>query len=434
MRSRLLWRRSATALGYYGSVLLGVAGTVVAARLLHKDPFSRFVVVLAAASFFQSLLDLTVEEAVVKFGFRYQAREQWGRLRTLLRRALAFKLLGALFAALCVVVLAVFANSVFKAHGLATPLLVSALLPLAAAPESLGATVLVLRGRYDLRAGFLSFSMALRLVALAVGASHGVTWAIASIVVAQVLATVAAGGAGLAALRRFPGSAREPLAEDRSAIISFAAQSSVATGVVSFRPTIGPLLLGIVSQAPQPGYFKIAQAPQLGLAAASAPARIILLTEQTRDWEGGERSRVLAGVRRYMLGASALMAAVVPLAWWLMPQLISTFFGSGYDGAVHAARIVLLAAAVWFVLAWTKSFPVSIGRPNLRILAHGVETAVLVPLVLVLGARSGASGAAVATLVSTLVFAAIWVVLFVRIAAAHAPRDDAGSVARATAR
>ena len=423
MRSRLLWRRSATAFGYYGSVLLGVLGTVVAARLLHKDPFSQFAVVLAAASFFQSLLDLTVEEAVVKFGFRYEAREQWGRLRMLLWRALSFKIVGALLAAICLVVLAVFARAVFGS-GYRGPLLVAALLPLAAAPESLGGTVLVLRGRYDVRAGFLTLSMAMRLVGLAIGASHGVTWAVAAVVIAQACSTAIAGTAGLAALRRFPAAPREPLAEDRRAIVSFAVQSSIATGVISFRPTIGPLLLGIVSQTPQPGYFKIAQAPQLGLAAASAPARIILLTEQTRDWERGARSRVLAGVRRYTLGAAALMAFVTPLAWWLMPHLVRIAFGPGYGGAVHAARIVLLAAALQFALGWTKSLPVSIGRPNLRILAHGVETLLLVPLVLVLGSRSGASGAAIATLVSTLAFVIVWAVLFFRISVSPASRDE----------
>lgn len=432
MRSRLLLRRSATAAGYYGSVLLGVLGTVVAARLLHKDPFSRFAVVLAAASFFQALLDLTVEEAVVKFGFRYQAREQWGRLRTLLVRALAFKLAGAMLGAICLVVLSEFADSVFKSGALGRPLLVAALLPLAAAPESLGGTALVLRGRYDLRAGLLSLSMGLRLVALAIGASHGVTWAIASIVIAQLVSTCVAGLAGLVSVRGFPPAPREPLADDRRSIINFGLQSSIASGVVSFRPTIGTLLLGVVSVPPQPGYFKIAQAPQAGLAAASAPARIILLTEQTRDWEAGARSRVLAGVRRYMLGASALMVVVVPLTWWLMRDLIHIAFGPGYGGAVTAARIVLIAAAVWFVLGWTKSFPVSIGRPKLRILAHGVEMALLIPLVLVLGARDGASGAAVATLVSTLAFAAVWTVLFFRISRSEAARgDDPRAVARA---
>ena len=59
--------------------------------------------------------------------------------------------------------------------------------------------------------------------------------------------------------------------------------------------------------------------------------------------------------------------------------------------------------------------PVSIGRPNLRIVAHAIETAVLIPLLVPLGAEWGATGAAAAVLVSTAVFAAVWTVLLLRL-------------------
>jgi len=36
MQTRLLWRRSATAIGLYGSVALGLLGGLVAARELHR--------------------------------------------------------------------------------------------------------------------------------------------------------------------------------------------------------------------------------------------------------------------------------------------------------------------------------------------------------------------------------------------------------------
>ena len=49
-------------------------------------------------------------------------------------------------------------------------------------------------------------------------------------------------------------------------------------------------------------------------------------------------------------------------------------FGAKYLGAVDAARLVLVAASIQLVLGWTKSFPVSIGRPNLRLITHGAET------------------------------------------------------------
>ena len=76
---------------------------------------------------------------------------------------------------------------------------------------------------------------------------------------------------------------------------------------------------------------------------------------------------------------------------------------------------MLVAAVLQFVFGWTKSFPVSIGRPSLRVSTHGVETVVLVPLVLVLGARWGATGAAVAVLVSTRRFVGHWTLLFLRV-------------------
>ena len=117
--------------------------------------------------------------------------------------------------------------------------------------------------------------------------------------------------------------------------------------------------------------------------------RLILLTEQTRDWERGDEARVLAGVRRYTLLATPLMLVVVPIFFWLMPDLIRLVFGARYLVATDAARLILVAAGIQLAIGWTKSLPVAIGRPNLRLVTHGIETAVLLPLVVVLGSRVG---------------------------------------------
>jgi len=58
---------------------------------------------------------------------------------------------------------------------------------------------------------------------------------------------------------------------------------------------------------------------------------------------------------------------------------------------------------------------VTIGRPRLRIVTHGLETLVVIPLVAVLGAEWGATGAAVAVLASTVVFAATWAIVLARL-------------------
>jgi O-antigen/teichoic acid export membrane protein len=415
MRSRLFWRRSSTALGIYLSALLGFAATIVAARRLGLTDFGVFALVMASVGFFQTLLDLTVEEAVTKYGFRYSTAERWGRLRRLFARALAFKGTGAVLAGVALVIMAPLSEEIFGTEGLAVPLLVAALLPLAQAPEGLAGTALILRGRYDIRSAFLALSMALRLAAIAIGTNDGVTETMVLIVVAQVIATLAVGAAGLAAFRRFPAAEAEALDEDSPAIRTFVLQSSLATGVVSLRTTLTPMLLGTVASVAQVGALRAALAPQQALASLSAPARMILLTEQTRDWERGEHAKVLAGVRRYSAGAAVLMAVLlVPLLIW-MPELVAWAFGDDFASAANAARIVLVAAVLQFVFGWTKSFPVSIGRPHLRVVTHGVETIVLVPLVLVLGAEWGATGAAVAVLASTIVFCLHWTLLYERV-------------------
>jgi O-antigen/teichoic acid export membrane protein len=415
MYSRVLRRRSATAAWIYVSVAFGILGTIVAARVLGLEDFGVYATALAAVGFFQTLLDLTVEESLTKYGFRYVAGGDWGRLRRLFRQALLLKVLGGALATLILVALAPFADEIFDANGVQQALLAAALLPLVQASENVGATALLLHSRYDLRGGYQAASAALRLLAIVIAAPHGVTEVLAAIVVAQAISTVAVTVIGAAALRRFPSGPARELGEDVPGIRSFVVQSSIATGVISLRTTLVPLVLGIVSGPTQVGLFRIAQTPQTGLAAASSPARLVLVTEQTRDWEKGQRSHVLVGLRSYSKWAGVLMVFAVPAFFIAMPWLVKVVFGSEYDGAVAAARIVLVSAAIHFVIGWSKSLPVTIGRPRLRIVTHGLETLVAIPLVAVLGAEWGATGAAVAVLVSTLVFAAAWLVVLLRL-------------------
>jgi O-antigen/teichoic acid export membrane protein len=113
MATRVFWRRSATAAWVYVAVVFGILGTVVAARVLGLEEFGVYVTALAAVGFFQVLLDLTVEEPLTKFGFRYAANEEWGKLRRLFVRALQIKFAGGVLAALALALLAPVADTIF---------------------------------------------------------------------------------------------------------------------------------------------------------------------------------------------------------------------------------------------------------------------------------------------------------------------------------
>jgi O-antigen/teichoic acid export membrane protein len=408
-------RHSATAGGIYLSVAFGFLGTLFVARQLTPEEFGLFAIVVVTTGFFQSLLDVTAEEALVKYGFDYAAAGSWGKLRRLFGQALLVKGVGGLLAGVVLVALAPAADAIFGADGLAVPFLIAAPLPLLQSPEGVASAALILRERYDVRALLLAVSMGLRMTGLAIGAHYGVDEAVAGMVIAQAVATVVLALAARNAFRRFPSAPVERLADDRRAVLQFVFHSSLATGVVSLRGALAPLLLGIVSKPVEVGFFRIAQAPMQGLASLSAPARLILLTEQTRDWARGATAAVFAGVRRFTIGAALLMAIVIPPVYVLMPWLVRVLYGAKYEGAADAARLVLLAAGLQFVFGWSKSLPVSIGRPSLRVVAHGIESVVMIPLVLVLGAEWGATGAGAAVLVATVAFCLVWVVLLARI-------------------
>jgi O-antigen/teichoic acid export membrane protein len=394
----------------------------VSARELHPHGYGLYALAISGAGFFQVLLDLTVEEAMIKFGFRYMTAERWGRLRRLYRRAMLLKTLGALLAGAALAIAAPFSDSIFGKHGLQTPMLIAALLPIAYVPEAPAGAALLLTGRYDVRAWFTFLTSALRVAGLVAGSFYGVSDALAGLVLGQLVGSAAVGSAALASFRRYP-SGSELLGEDRKEIFRFVIQSSIATGVVSLRTQVAPLLLGRVSNIAQVGYFRAAQAPLTGLGALTSPARLILLTEQTRDWEAGETGKVFTGLRRFSYGAAALMAVSAPFFYWFMPTLLRLAYGRDYLPATDAARLMLLAGIVGFVFAWTKSLPVSIGRPGLRIVTHGIETLVLIPLVLVLGSLWDAKGAAAAALIATGVFAAAWLVALVHVYREHGPTE-----------
>jgi O-antigen/teichoic acid export membrane protein len=420
MQTRLLWRRSATAIGLYGSVVLPLLAGVVAARHLGPERFGLFTLAIAAAGFLQLLLDLTVEEAMIKYGFRYTTAERWGRLRRLYRRAMLLKTSGAVLAAAGVAIVAPFADSIFHVHhGLRTPFLLSALVPITYIPEAPAGAALVLTGRYEVRAGYNLLTGALRAVGLAVGAQYGVTNAVIGILAGQVVGSIAVGSAAMRVFNRFPAAAPEPLGEDRQEIISFVIRSSIGSGVASLRTFVAPLLLGMVSVPKQVGYFRAAQAPLTGLTAATAPARLILITEQTREWEEGSFGRVFASLRRYSLGALGVMVVSVPFFFWLMPDLIRLVYGAKYVPGADAARLILFAGAIAFVFAWSKSLPVSVGRPGLRIVTEGVQTLVLVPLVVLFGWYWDATGAGAAVLIAAVCFAVAWLVALGRIRRQH---------------
>src|SRR5262249_26096660 len=249
---------------------------------------------------------------------------------------------------------------------------------------------------------------------------HGVVSVFVAIVAAQIVATVSTGAVALASYRRYPRVAEEPLGEDRGPIRAFALQSTIASGLLSVRTSLPTVLLRVVASSPAVATFRAAQAPQTAFQTLSAPARLFLLAEQTRDVEHGRADRAYALLHRYIWVTAALACVVTPPLWVYMPSLVRLVYGAKYVPAADAFRVMLLAAVLQLVFGWTRTFLVSIGRVGLRTAGQLPEVGVLVPAVLVLGDHYGATGAAVGVLVATAALAAFWTVELLRLPRAEA--------------
>jgi len=234
------------------------------------------------------------------------------------------------------------------------------------------------------------------------------SWLFVAVVIAQVVSTLTAAGLSLAVFRSYPAAPPAALGDDAPEIRRFAIQSSIASGLTSLRTSLPTVLVGIVASPVQTADFRAAQAPATAAASLSAPARLVLLAEQTRDIEQGRGDRALKLLGHYLSATAAIACVLTPVGWWAMPTLVRWVYGAKWLGAASAFRVMLLAAMVQLVFAWTKSFPVSIGRPGLRTAGQILEIAVLVPAVLVLAGLYGATGAAAGVLAGAVVLASFW--------------------------
>ena len=372
--------------------------------------FGAFATVMSATGFVQTLLDLTVEEALTKFGFRYVAARGLGpapppvprgaRVQARGRRARARRRCSRSRRS---------PTRCSATSGLALPIRCRGAAPLGQAPENVAATALLLRGRYDLRGGCSHVSMALRLVGIAIGAHYRRrrrrSPALSS---AQVISTAVVGVGGpprfaVPARRPRPLGRRPPRdhlvrraveRRDRRALAARRRSRRCSSASSRARPrSASPRRAGAA--------VRLLGARRAGAAGAAhrADARL----------GARPRRRGARGVRRYMLGAAARRCSS------RVPSSSSRCRGSSgscsareYLDAIDAARILLVAAAMQLVVGWTKSFPVTIGRPRLRILTHGArDRSSCCRSCSSSATRWGVTGAAVAILVSTLVFALV---------------------------
>ena len=337
MQTRLLWRRSATALGLYGGSLWGFSRAFWPRASSARTSSGRLTLAIFAAGFVQLALRPDGRGGDDQVRLPVLDRQKWGRLRTLYRRAMVLKTSGLCSQRSRCVLLAPFADSIFNTDGLESRSCSPPCFRSRTVPESPAGAALMLAGRYDIRAGTTSSPSSCGRRAHRRGAVRGDRGgARARARPDRRVDRCQLGGdhaSSAGSLRR----SSKPLGEDRKEIIRFVITSSIGSGIVSlrgamcrscsasYRPERGRVLPGRAVPADGPHRADLAGAadPDHGADARLGARRL------------RQRVRQPAAVQ---LWALVLMVARVPIFYWVMPTLIRMVFETGYAPATERPR------------------------------------------------------------------------------------------------
>ena len=354
---------------------------------------------IAVVTLITTLLDLTLEPAVVHHGYRALTAKDFGGLRTLLRIAFAVDLgIGLAVGALILGLAGPLSDLLGSGEADASLVRIAVVIAFAQTVDGTTGAVLLLAGRRELRAWVMFGTSVLRLI--------GVLWAVGVGGPQEVL--VAYAGAAFAGALIQGGLAwrvgwskwdraepQEGAREWLGKLRSFGIFSSVSSSVQGAQRSAVPVILGSLAGAQTVGIFSVALFPLTLASLATAPLRLLLFPEQARQASEGD----VDGLRTTIRGATRIGLAIgLPAAvagWFLLPVLLPALYSGQFEDAIGPARILLVAAVVHLALAWAKTFLPAIGRPGLQT-AYEVAFAILLIAGIALLARFESTGAAIA--------------------------------------
>ena len=407
------WYRAghATLAIWIGTALAFVA-TLVVARSLGPTGYGSVILAVSLASLIFTLLDLTLEEAVVFHGSRLLAGDDIVGLRGLLSAALVIDAFNGILV-LAVVVSFAPAISELLSDGSTTPSLLrlASLATFATTMDGTTGAMLLLARRPEMKAWMMAWAAFIRVAAVLAALSLG-AGPMAVLLAFAVAAALGAVSQGFLAWRM--ARHRWATAGEGSSVrtwmrplLGFGIHTSLATSVLAGRGALVPVIFGRVAGVQALGLFSVGMLPVSLASIATSGLRMSLFPEQARmatrrDWSGLRRS-----VRGHTLIGLAVGLPAAAIGYLLLPWLIPILYSPAFSGSVDPARIMLIAAVLYLALGWSKTLPAAVGSPGLRTAVAGLDLGISALLVWTLAAH-GSVGAATAVSVSTALLAVAW--------------------------
>jgi len=405
------WARvGRTSVAVYLATILAFVATVVVARGLGPAEFGAVVLAVAVATLIATLLDLTLEEAVVHHGYQLRARGEMAGIRGLLKASLMLDVAIGVAVSGTVLLLAAPLADLASAGQLDPDLVrLAALVTLAGTADSTTSAVMQLAGRPDLRGWGMAGTNLMRLAAVAAALQIGSAEAV--IVAYAAGNAVGAFGQGMVALglarRRWRlGAEPSEMSIPPRELIRFGFHSSISTSLAAANGALIPVVLGRVAGPTAVGLFRAGMMPVVVADAVSGPVRLVLFPEQARLAAEGDLSQLRRAIRTHTLVGIAVCVPFAVAGWFALPWLLPLIFSDSFEDAVVPARILLIAAVVHFAGSWFKTLPAALGKPELKAALSLIELVLMISLLIVLGSQ-GSEGAAIAYSAATLASAAI---------------------------
>jgi O-antigen/teichoic acid export membrane protein len=434
-RTKRWWLRAGqTSAGLYVASALGFVSTLVAARVLGASGFGALELAVVAVTSVATLLDFSLEEAVMHHGARALARGDGAALRRLIRTSLGIDLAIGVAVLAVLTVAAPLVVDVVSDGDLAVALIrLAALEAFVVTLNGTTGALLIVCGRAHLRAWSSAVANAARLVAVLFAAAGGAdpTGMLTGFVVGSAIGAAVQAFLAWNTGRSTWHDSREGdvRAHEASAarLVTFGMHSSVTTTLVAVRYAAAFVLLGRTLGPGAVGVLAVALFPVTLADVASSPLRLLMIPEQATLAARGRPDVMWNGLVAYAKGSLAIGVTAAAIGWLLLPNLVPLLYGESYDAAIRPARILLVAAVTALVVAWSKALPAALGRPGVRTAMSAAELVVTIAALAIV-AGGGVNGVAAAlSVVSVVTACAWWIVARSILAPASAPAmGDAG--------
>jgi len=412
------WLPEGALLRQYGS--LGLANVAVAAtsflslavvaRTLSLDEFGRVIFALSATGAAFALLDPRLEDTLQRF-LPIVQRDQGGSAASRLFEnvLLLDQSVNVLFGALGLTLLLI---GIVPVGGVADPALLAPATVQAAAQGAIG----------TLSAGFATTDGLARWGFLQAASTIGVTaaslaglalgGAVGFLTAAAVAALVTTAALGLATVKRtrrvfgHPSRGRHALPPGFfSFTFRAAANSSVLIGAEALPLTI----IGFRANAATLAGFRVALSPGRFAAAAISPVSSITFPRASRA-SAARRPAVAAREALHFSRRTAPVAGVLFCAAAIaMPTAITLVFGRYYAHFSLTATLLLAAALMRGIVAWSKTLPLAFGDATRRLMVSIVDVSGLIIAATLLCNTRYALGVAIAYASMALVISLYWI-------------------------